>query len=73
MQVHRGRVLTKKISGDFFRRKLNQIFKANLIVKIMISRFPNRKFKSIWWMPRFYMAMKDARGGDTLRGGAYNL
>ncbi len=24
-------------------------------------------------MPRFYMAMKDARGGDTLRGGASNL
>ncbi len=22
-------------------------------------------------MPRFYMAMKDAGGGDTLRGGAY--
>jgi hypothetical protein len=37
----------------------------------MISRFPNRKFsKSIWWMPRFYMAMKDVGGGDTLRGGA---
>lgn len=26
----------------------------------MISRFPNRKFKSIRWMPRLNMAMKDA-------------
>jgi hypothetical protein len=21
--------------------------------------FPNRKYKSIWWMPRLYKAMKD--------------
>ena len=35
----------------------------------MISKFPNRKFiKSIWWMPRFYMAMKDA-GGERYASG----
>ncbi len=25
----------------------------------MIFKFPNRKFKSVWWMPRLKEAMKD--------------
>ena len=36
----------------------------------MISKFPNRKFKGIRWMPRFQKAMKDVVGDETLRGGA---
>ena len=51
------------------RRDESHVCKQHMVK--MISRFPNRKFKSIWWMPRFYMAMKDVWGGDTLRGGAY--
>ncbi len=46
---------------------------VNIVEQIYIVvnfRFPNRRFKGVWWMPRFYVAMKDAVGGDTLRGGA---
>ena len=25
----------------------------------MVFEFPNRKFKSVWWMPRLEIAMKD--------------
>ena len=37
---------------------------------IVVFKFPNGKFKSIWWMPRLKETMKDVGGGDTLRGGA---
>lgn len=25
----------------------------------LVFKFPNGKFKSVWWMPRLKMAMKD--------------
>ena len=28
-------------------------------IRIVVFKFPNGKFKSVWWMPRLKMAMKD--------------